>query len=168
MDALIGLGLTALLLIVTYFVGARGERDHFEDLRRREARLRSIPVTNFESLPGGWEAAAAGIVTGSVVMSADYFKQFVAGLRKFFGGRLTVYEPLLDRARREAIVRMIESARKSGFDAVINVRIEGSRINRSGTEKDGVVAVEMLAYGTGIRRARKPQVRPTAAPAPLP
>lgn len=164
MDVLIALGFTAILLMVTFFVGRKGERDHFEDLRRREARLRSIPVTTFETLPAGWEPTGSGVVTGSVVMSADYFKQFVAGFRKFFGGRLTVYEPLLDRARREAIARMLEAARKKGFDAVINVRIEGSRINRSGTEKDGVVAVEMLAYGTGIKRARRPAV-PAAAPA---
>ena len=156
MDALIGLGLTAILLVATFFIGQKGERDHFDDLRRREARLRAMPVTTFETLPTGWEPTGSGIVNGSVVMSADYFKRFVAGFRKFFGGRLTMYEPLLDRARREAVVRMLEEARKKGFDAVINVRIEGSRINRSGTEKDGVVAVEMLAYGTGIKRARKP------------
>jgi uncharacterized protein YbjQ (UPF0145 family) len=163
MDALIGLGLTALLLVVTFFIGQKGERDHFEDLRRREARLRSMPVTTFETLPPDWTPITSGIVTGSVVMSADYFKQFVAGFKKFFGGRLTVFEPLLDRARREAIARMLESARAKGFDAVINVRIEGSRINRSGTQKEGVVAVEMLAYGTGIKRGRKP-----VSKAPLP
>lgn len=166
MDALIGLGLTALLMLIAYVVGAKGEKDHFEDLRRREARLRSMPVTNFETIPEGFEPVATGLVTGSVVMSADYFKQFVAGLRKFFGGRLTVYEGLLDRARREAIARMLEQARKSGFDAVINVRIEGSRINRSGTEKDGVVAVEMLAYGTGLRRGRRSATQSPAAPKP--
>ena len=61
---------------------------------------------------------------------------------------------------------MLEQARKSGFDAVINVRIEGSRINRSGTEKDGVVAVEMLAYGTGLRRGRRSATQSPAAPKP--
>ncbi|MFT6733724.1 MAG: hypothetical protein ACJAS9_001914 [Polaribacter sp.] len=38
----------------------------------------------------------------------DYFKRFLAGLRNIFGGRVVTYESLVDRARREAILRMKE------------------------------------------------------------
>ena len=163
MDALIGLGLTALLLVVTFFIGQKGERDHFEDLRRREARLRSMPVTTFETLPPDWTPITSGIVTGSVVMSADYFKQFVAGFKKFFGGRLTVLKRLISGPPLLAVASNPQRTLFMKHSSLINVRIEGSRINRSGTQKEGVVAVEMLAYGTGIKRGRKP-----VSKAPLP
>jgi uncharacterized protein YbjQ (UPF0145 family) len=48
-------------------------------------------------------------VSGSVVVSVDYFKRFLAGLRTLVGGRVTSYETLLDRARREAILRCKET-----------------------------------------------------------
>ena len=40
------------------------------------------------------------------MVSVDYFKRFLAGLRMIFGGRVSSYESLLDRARREALLRM--------------------------------------------------------------
>jgi uncharacterized protein YbjQ (UPF0145 family) len=163
MDALIGLGSTVLLLLATYFVGNHVERKHIAELQSREARSRKLPVVTFEALPEGWEPERSGLVTGSVVVSVDYFKRFLAGLRGIVGGRIKSYEPLLDRARREAMLRMIESARGKGFDAVLNVRLETSRLASSRRDGKGIAGVEMLAFGTGIRRARRAAVPPRAA-----
>jgi uncharacterized protein YbjQ (UPF0145 family) len=141
------------LLIVTYFIGAALERNHFKDILRREETYRKIPVINFETIPDDWVVSSSHLVTGSVVVSADYFKRFIAGLRALFGGRIKTYEPLLERARREAILRMIKDARSQGFDAVINVRIETSRLASARKKGHGTAGVEMLAYGTAINRS---------------
>jgi uncharacterized protein YbjQ (UPF0145 family) len=154
MEALIQLGITLLLLVATYFIGHSIERKHFENLQRREARHRRIPVITFEEMPPEWNVTRSGLVAGSVVISVDYFKRFLAGLRAIFGGRIKSYEPLLDRARREAVLRMVEAARDLGFDAVINVRLETARLASARGDGKGTAGVEMLAFGTGVLRSR--------------
>ncbi len=157
LSLLMPLILTFALLVITYVIGSRLERKHFTSIREREAALRKFPVLTFETLPGGWQVASADLVTGSVVVSLDYFKRFVAALRCLVGGRIKSYEPLLDRARREAVLRMTEEAKMTGFDAVINVRLETSRLASSRRDGKGIAGVEMMAFGTGIRFA-KPNV----------
>lgn len=154
MELLIQLGFVILMLVATYFIGSSIEARHFEDLRRREAGLRRLPVITFATLPVDWQVARSGLVSGSVVISIDYFKRFLASLRALVGGRIKSYEPLLDRARREAVLRMIEQARSEGYDAVVNVRLETSRLASSGQDGRGTAGVEMLAYGTALKRAR--------------
>ena len=80
-------------------------------------------------------------------MSIDSFKKFVAGLRDLVGGRVSSYESLLERARREALLRMKAEARALGAQSVWNVRLETSSITKGGK---GVSAVEVLAYGTAL------------------
>jgi uncharacterized protein YbjQ (UPF0145 family) len=82
------------------------------------------------------------------VISVDYFKTVAAGLRGLFGGRIGAYESLLDRARREAILRMQEDARKLGAEAVFNLKFETSRIAQNAGQ--GLGSVEVLAYGTAL------------------
>ena len=84
------------------------------------------------------------------MVSHDYFKRFLAGLRNVVGGRIKSYEPLLDRARREAILRMKEDALARGHDSVVNVRLETSRLANSRRGGKGTACVEMLAYGTAL------------------
>ncbi len=144
-----------LLLFVTYITGSFVERRHFAKLRKREQWSRKMIVTNFKTLPPEWEVASSGLVTGSVVISVDYFKRILAGLRALFGGRIHVYEPLLDRARREAMMRMKEEALSKGYNAVVNLRLETSRLASSRKNGKGTTGVEILAFGTGIKRARQ-------------
>lgn len=152
MAEFIGLITTLVLLVLAYFVGTARERAHFANIRSREEASQSMTVMTFETLPAGWQAAEVQLVTGNVVISLDYFKRFIANLRTFFGGRIVVYEPLMDRARREAILRMKETAKKRGYDAVINVRLESSRIANS-VGDDGTAGVEILAFGTALKFA---------------
>ena len=108
-------------------------------------------VVNFKTLPSDWKAESVGLVCGSVVISVDYFKRFLAGIRCFFGGRIKTYEPLLDRARREAIMRMKEAARSKGCNTIVNVRLETSRLASSRKNGKGIAGVEILAFGTGLK-----------------
>ncbi len=160
MNGLTSIALTLLLLVVAYVVGSIRERNHYRSIVDREERYRSFPVTTFETLVPEWQPQGSSLVAGSVVVSLDYFKRTIAVFRGIFGGRLRTYEPLLDRARREAILRMIESADGGGFDAVINVRLETSRLASARRDAEGTAGVEIVAYGTALKLANAP-----AAPA---
>ena len=85
------------------------------------------------------------------MVSVDYFKRFAAGLRNLFGGRVRSYETIIDRGRREAILRMKEQAEELGCNAVVRVRIENSRLASSRGDGKGTAGIEILAYGTGVR-----------------
>ena len=154
MDFLINLGITLFLLLATYISGSYLERRHFESIRRREERHRSFPVVTFGTIPTNWEVVSSELATGNVVISLDYFKRFLAGLRALVGGRIRSYEPLLERARREALLRMIESARSRGYHAIVNVRLETSRLASSRGDGKGTAGVEMLAFGTALKLAK--------------
>jgi len=149
----VNFGLPLALLIFAYLVGNYLEKQHFRRIRRREAALDGFPVTTFQTMPGEWQVERAEMVSGNVVVSLDYFKRVIAGLRGIIGGRVKTYEPLLDRARREALLRMTESAKNKGYDAVINVRLETSRLANSTGNGKGTAGVEMLAFGTAVKMA---------------
>jgi uncharacterized protein YbjQ (UPF0145 family) len=147
----IRLGFPFALLTVTYLIGSTLERSHQRSLRRRELRSRNLPVVTFETLPSDWHVEDATLVTGSVVISIDYFKRFLAGLRGLVGGRVASYESLLDRARREALLRLKEAAFEGGYRAVVNVRLETSRVASSNRRGEGTSGVEVLAFGTALK-----------------
>ncbi len=144
-------GFPLLLLIAAYVIGTLIESRHFESIRKREQENAAYPVVSFDTMPEDWSAAESTLVSGSVVISLDYFKRIIAALRSIVGGRIKTYEPLLERARREALLRMVESARAQGFDAVFNVRLETSRLANSRGDGKGTAGVEMLAYGTAVK-----------------
>jgi uncharacterized protein YbjQ (UPF0145 family) len=137
-----------LLLILAFFTGSIAERRHYKSIIRREDALGDIVVVVAKTLPPANPAPATTLVRGSVVISVDYFKRFLARLRMIFGGRIHTYESLLDRARREAILRMQEQARELGASMIFNMRFETSSISKG--RKDAVGTVEVLAYGTAV------------------
>ncbi len=144
-------GLPILILATTYFIGSWIEKKHFNDIREREAKAHGFPVVSFNTMPDDWNVNSSHLVSGSMVVSLDYFKRVIAGLKGLVGGRLTTYEPLLDRARREAVLRMTEEAQQQGYDAIFNVRLETSRLASAGRDGKGVAGVEMLAFGTAVK-----------------
>ena len=151
---MINIGLPLAVLVFAYLIGTLIERRHFASIKKRERTLRTFPATTFQALPEGWRVADCELVTANVVVSLDYFKRVIAGLRSLVGGRITTYEPLLDRARREAILRVTETARERGFDAIINLRLETSRMANSDSGQ-GIGGIEILAFGTALLRARR-------------
>ncbi len=153
-EAAINLGIPLVLLIGTYLIGSAIERSHYREIRIRELRSRRFPTVNFRTPPKSWNVEDAEMVLGNVVISIDYFKRFLAGLRMLFGGRVSSYESLLDRARREAMLRMKEDAFERGYNAVINVRIETSRLASSNRKGEGTAGVEILAFGTAVKFAK--------------
>ena len=144
----LNLWLLLALLLLGYGAGRWQERRHFRSIRLREEALRHIVALNTRYVPEGVAATGAQLVTGGVVVSSDYFKTFVAGFRAFFGGRFRGYETLLERARREALLRLKEDAQAAGATLVIGVRFQSTTIAGSSTP-----SVEVLAFGTALRTA---------------
>ena len=137
------------LLILGLVIGGTAERRHFARLNRLETQYRHILVCDLKTLPDNWSPSHAWLVSGSVVIANDYFKTFVASIRNLFGGRMRSFETLLDRGRREAIVRMLAEAETGAANAVWNVRIETSTIQ--GKQRQRAGGIELIAYGTALR-----------------
>ena len=144
-----GLIIFAILLGIGYFFGTRAEKQHLRLLQHREQAITGLVLSTAGAKVRIPQAAQAELFVGSVVISSDFFKTFIAGLLNFFGGRITVYESLLERGRREALLRMEESALAWGAERVVNIRIQTAEL--SGNSGNGVVALEVIAYGTGVR-----------------
>jgi uncharacterized protein YbjQ (UPF0145 family) len=138
-----------VLVALGYTTGTIAERRHYRSITERERETLPLPAVTFRAVPDeGGEIRNAGLVSGSAVISLDYFKRVLATLRNIFGGEVISYVSLLDRARREAVLRMKEKAR--GADIIVNVRIETSAIGQKANNRNTVGSIEALAYGTAV------------------
>ena len=137
-----------VLLVLGFIIGQYVEKRHYRSLRERESSLRHIPAIATKHLPDEFIPCSTTMVAGNVVISIDFFKKFVSGLRNIVGGRVSSYETLIDRARREAILRMKEQAAAEGATHVFNVKMETSSISKG--QRDSIGSVEVLAYGTAV------------------
>ncbi len=139
-----------IILSVTYVTGSIIEKKHFESIKKRERALIRKPIISFGAKTWNTNKKIKKIelVTGEVVISGDYFKNFVASLKNLFGGRLTTFESVLDRGRREAVLRMREKA--IGAHYIINARIESIMINDNYSSKESVPQCAIIAYGTAV------------------
>ncbi len=122
------IGLSVALLVVQCFVGTLIERAHIGSLEAREAANADFLITNLDVPDCKEGSRAPAMVTGEAVVSSDYFKTWLFSLRNVFGGESRSFTRLFDRARREATLRMIDEARKAGYNAVCNVRYESADI----------------------------------------
>ncbi len=148
-----GIILVAALLIVGLVVGGSVEKAHFRRLAIAEQNLSGILLSDIKRLPANWKATDPVLVVGEVVIATDYFKVFASSIRGLFGGRVRSYELLAERARSEAVVRMLENARSAGANVVWSVRIETSTIQGKKKGKSG--GVEVMAYGTAMKVSQK-------------
>lgn len=153
MDVLIGIFAQApdffvflFLLVIGYIFGRIAEARHYRSIRAREQRLANVLIFSNRFPPNQSQPQEAILVSGSAVISDDYFKQAVAGLQTLFGGRLRSYEALVDRARREAVLRMKADAARRRSKLVINVKFQTYAV----PGKSAMGAVELLAYGTAL------------------
>jgi len=144
MDAFL---LKVIIFVVLFSIGwgfgRRAEKKHFTELDEQEQRLAYITLDNSRfktsSHPGQ-------LVSSNVVISHDYFKYVIANIQNFFGGRLTSYESVVERARREAIVRLKQEAEKIGATYIMGLRLSTTELGMQGG------MVEVFAYGTAIQR----------------
>ncbi|WP_201586598.1 YbjQ family protein [Psychrobacter jeotgali] len=134
-----------VLFVVGWYFGARHERQHLERLLLSEQELSHITVSTERFYRPKLAAHSEGeLVLGSVVIAQDYFKMVIARVMSLFGLNLITYETLLDRARREAVVRMRTQAHLKGYNYIYGLRFEVTNVNQLGS------MVEAIAYGTAV------------------
>jgi uncharacterized protein YbjQ (UPF0145 family) len=151
MEDLLILGIPIALLALGLFAGGYAERRHIRSLQQREAATRDMLVTQIKSFPGHVPGTnSPQVILAEVVIASDYLKTFLAGIRSFFGGEVGSYQTLLDRARREATQRVLEQARRQGYNAVCNLRLETADIGGNSVTqgKNRMVMAAILASGT--------------------
>ncbi len=141
------LGVPLLIIGIALVVGSILEKKHYRSIDERERKYGRLPLLNGKRYPTERPVADARLVSGSVVISYDHFKRFLAGLRMVFGGEVKSYVSLLDRGRREAILRMKEKCPDA--DLIVNLRVETSSIGKGGRRKS-LGSVEVFAYGTAL------------------
>ena len=154
MEILIGLAATVFFVGLGFGVGGFRERAHFKSLDQREAANTDIIVNNLKSVPQPNTVRQAHMVSGNTVVATDYFKTFAMGLRSLVGGEMRSAQTLMIRARREALLRMIDEARALGATEIYNVRFAFCNIGQmsSNRNQNFAISVEMYAYGTAIIR----------------
>jgi uncharacterized protein YbjQ (UPF0145 family) len=142
---MIDLIIFAVLMTAGYTVGRILEQRHYASIRLRERRYQDVLAFAMRFPPDSVTPQDAYLVHGTVVVSADYFKTVVAGLRNLVGGRFRSYETLMERARREAVLRLKEDARRKGAKLVVCVRFETTTITGGWAP-----SMEVMAYGTAL------------------
>jgi len=146
MEYLILLAFWSVPVVLGYVFGRAAESRHYRSIHAREKAQLQMPATSLKKPLRGGDVARSELVTGSVVISVDYFKKAASALRSLVGGPVKSYETLLDRAKREAILRLKESC--PGADEIVNIRLETMPL--AGSQRGQVTSVEVLAYGTAI------------------
>ncbi|USA45851.1 YbjQ family protein [Acinetobacter sp. C26M] len=134
-----------ILFSVGWGFGRHIEQKHLRELDQKEQQFSHIRIDTNRFV----ETSAYGqMVSSNVVISHDYFKYVLATIRNFFGGRLVSYESVVERARREAVVRLKQEAHAMGANHIMGVRLSTTELGMQGG------MVEVFAYGTAIVNAQ--------------
>lgn len=100
-----------------------------------------MTTTTFE-LPGYTITQSLGVVRGVVVRSRSVFGTIGAGLQTIFGGDISLFTELAERARQQAFDTMLQQAHIAGASAVVGIRYDANEVMSGVTE--------VLCYGTAV------------------
>ena len=104
--------------------------------------LGDADVTTAFDMPGCRVVRSLGVVRGITVRSRSIVGNFLGGIQSLFGGNITIYTELCERARRETYQEMLHQARRLGANAIIGMRYDATEIMTGLTE--------VLCYGTAV------------------
>ena len=101
----------------------------------------AMTSTTFE-IQGYKTAKNLGIVRGIVVRSRSIVGNMGAAFQMLFGGNITLYTSMCERARQDAFALMLLHAEEHGANAVIGVRYDATEVMNGVTE--------VICYGTAV------------------
>lgn len=136
------------LLVVTAISWTLLEKRHMKNIVEREEQLQNIVIISKKDL-NEFQSSGWWLLSSWVVFAIDYFRQFIFMFINFFGGRVVMYESVMDRARREAILRVKKQAQDYWFNCIVDLRIETATIT-SNNKNQNWWKVEIIAYWTWI------------------
>jgi len=99
-------------------------------------------VVTTNDLPGHRVIETIGVVRGIVVRSRSIVGNLGASIQALFGGNITLYTSMCERARGDAYDLMVTHAREMGANAILGMRYESNEVMAGITE--------VLAYGTAV------------------
>jgi uncharacterized protein YbjQ (UPF0145 family) len=99
-------------------------------------------VTTTNDVTGYRIARHLGVVRGLTVRSRSVIGNIGAGIQSLFGGNITIYTELAEKAREEAFNLMVEHGSSAGANAIVGMRYDANEIT------DGIT--EVLAYGSAV------------------
>ena len=143
-------------LVLWWALGHLTERKHLRSLAAREAEIGDFAITSLKTPVGC--AVGQGVpptmVCGEAVVASDGFKSWVFGLKNVVGGESKTFTRLFERARREALLRMVAEAKAGGYNAICNVRFESVDIGGNATQptKKNMNMAVCQAFGTAYVR----------------
>ncbi len=99
-------------------------------------------VTTAFELDGFKITKNLGIVRGITVRSRSIVGNIGAGIQTLFGGNISLFTDLCEKARQEAYEIMVKHANEIGANAIIGMRYDANEVTAGVTE--------VLAYGTAV------------------
>src|SRR4051794_39181344 len=99
-------------------------------------------VTTTNDIAGYRITRHLGVVRGITVRSRSVIGNIGAGIQSLFGGNITIYTSLAEKAREEAFNLMVQHGQAAGANAILAMRYDANEIS------DGIT--EVLAYGTAV------------------
>ena len=85
-----------------------------------------------------------GLCWGTLVRSVGFAKGFTGGFKALAAGEVPQYTEVVNKAREQAVERLMEHAKELGANAVVGVRFDSSEMGQDGS------MAEIIAYGTGV------------------
>ena len=139
-----------IIILLGLYFWKRAEKKHYKSIQEREEKYKNIIMISDKDLKRAKNNQSEWmlLIEGTVV-AMDAFKKLMASFVNLFGGRMKAYESLVDRARREAVLKVKQRAAESGCNVIANLRLETSSISKSAKKQVG--AVEAIAYATGVK-----------------
>jgi uncharacterized protein YbjQ (UPF0145 family) len=101
----------------------------------------SMTSTSFE-IAGYRLTRSLGVVRGITVRSRSVVGTFGGALQTLFGGNISLFTELCEKAREEAFDMMLGHAEELGGNAVIGVRYDANELMQG--------VSEVLCYGTAV------------------
>lgn len=102
-------------------------------------------MTTTPSVEGKRIVRYLGVVTGETIIGANVFRDFLAGVRDFFGGRSGSYEAVLREAKDTALEEMVRQAEALGANAVVDIDLDYETVGGSGS------MLMVTCSGTAVR-----------------
>ena len=102
-------------------------------------------LTTTNTIEGKSVTNYLGIVTSEVIIGANFMKDFLGGLRDFFGGRSGTYESVLKEAKESALAELRQNAQSMGADAILGIDLDYETIGSGGS------MLMVTASGTAVK-----------------
>lgn len=102
-------------------------------------------LTTTPTIEGKKISTYYGVVTGETIIGANVFRDFMASIRDFFGGRSGAYEDVLRQAKNTALTEMEREAERMGANAVVGIDLDYETVGQSGS------MLMVTCSGTAVR-----------------